>query len=57
MKAFLIAVGALHIVAVILGSMNFIEYRLYVGLEDKVIVSKADLETLKQAALEAKDCE
>ena len=57
MKAFFIAVGVFHIVAVILGSMNFIEYRLYVGLEDKVIVSKADLETLKQAALEAKDCE
>lgn len=46
MKNFLALIGLVHAVVCILGLMEVLHYRVYVGLEDKLIVSKAQYENL-----------
>lgn len=43
-------IGLFHLFFAILGILDVCHYRLYIGIEDKVIVSKAEYEELKQAA-------
>ena len=44
----LILIGAFHLLFGILGAVNLCHYRLYISMEDKVIISKAEYEALKK---------
>jgi hypothetical protein len=46
-KSAFMLIGFIHVIAFLLGVTNFLHYRLYIGLEEKVIVSKAEYEALK----------
>ncbi len=46
-KYLLIWIGIFHVFFVVLGFLDVLHYRLYIGVEDKVIVAKADWEELK----------
>ncbi|WP_160132072.1 hypothetical protein [Acinetobacter haemolyticus] len=40
-------IGMFHVFFMIFGALDLCHYRLYIGMEDTVIVSKAEYEELK----------
>ena len=47
MKTILMCVGAFHSIFFVLGLLDFLHYRVYIGTVDKVIVPKVEYEELK----------
>lgn len=45
-------IGFFHLAAFLLGAIGIGHYRLYMGTEDKVIVSKSEYEALKEKVKE-----
>lgn len=48
MKTLILAIGLFHFIFAILGMMDLLHYRLYIGTEDMVHVPRAELERLKK---------
>lgn len=46
-KYLLLWVGVFHVFFAILGFTDLLHYRLYIGTEDRVIISKKEYEQLK----------
>ncbi len=46
-KSLLVWAGMFHIFFVFIGFLDLLHYRLYIGIEDKVIISKAEYDEFK----------
>ena len=46
-KYLLVWIGIFHVFFAVLGFLDVLHYRLYIGVEDKVIVAKTEWEELK----------